>query len=164
MIKNLKSTKSFHPFGESHIKQVLKEMCHKTVYLFSKPIFGSGSIKMKSQTRIHSEWHGIGWGDFLNFCFGHKTALNPLSATCRCINHLAILIWKFAKNPFINILLSYLDNIMTEGSPPSHKKSADSGSLAPAACWRNPGCCKNGLGQWSASFLHTKKYFYSFEQ
>ena len=61
MIKNLKSTKSFHPFGESHIKQglqiglVLKEMCHKTVYLFSKPIFGSGSIKMKSQTRIHSE-------------------------------------------------------------------------------------------------------------
>ena len=30
---------------------------------------------------------------------------------------------------------------------------------APAACWRNPGCCKNGLGQWSASFLHTKKLF-----
>ena len=53
MIKNLKSTKSFHPFGESHIKQglqiglVLKEMCHKTVYLFSYRFLDPDQSKWK---------------------------------------------------------------------------------------------------------------------
>ena len=49
-------------------------------------------------------------------------SFNPLSATCWCIDHLAILFWKFAKNLFINISLSDLDNVMKEGFPPFSQK------------------------------------------
>ena len=89
--------------------------------------------------------------------------LNPLPATCSCIDHLAILFWKFAKHLFINISLSDLNNVMYERPPtPLASNQLIPAAWAPAAWQRKSVYCKHGFEQRSAHFLHSKKVFIVF--
>ena len=91
------------------------------------------------------------------------TTINPLPATCWCIDHLAILFWKFAKDLFINILLSDLNNVMYERPPtPLASNQLIPAAWAPAAWQRKSVYWKHGFEQRSAHFLHSKKVFIVF--